>query len=52
MEWIYTNPLKSGKYIVITITKMNNFHKFESYWNGKNWNFSNQIFVKYLKEEL
>ncbi len=50
MEWLYTNPTKPGKYIVTTVTKMNNHNTFESYWNGNNWSFSNQTFVKYLKE--
>jgi len=52
MEWIYADPIKPGKYIVTTITKMGNSNTLESSWNGKNWNFSNQTFVKYLKEDL
>lgn len=50
MDWIYTDPVKPGKYIVTTVTPMGNFNKFESTWNGKRWNFSNQIFIKYLNE--
>lgn len=50
MKWIYTDPVKPGKYIVTTVTKMNNFNVLNSYWNGKRWDFSNQIFVKWLRE--
>ena len=51
MEWVSTNPDKSGKYIVETKTMMGNSNKFEAYYNGKTWNFTNQTFVKYLKED-
>ena len=50
MEWINTNPNKPGKYLVEVKTMMGNTHRIESYWNGKHWNFNNQTFVKYLKE--
>jgi hypothetical protein len=50
MEWSTSNPEKPGKYVVETKTMMGNTHRLESYWNGKSWNFSNQKFVKYLKE--
>lgn len=50
MEWIYNNPVRPGKYIVTTITDFKNTHVLEAIWNGKRWNFSNQVFVKYLKE--
>lgn len=57
MEWLTTNPEKPGRYIVETIsyfwtnmlTRSKN-HRLEAYWNGKSWNFTNQTFVKYLKE--
>ena len=51
MKWINTNPDKPGKYIVKTKTMMGNTNKFESYFNGKTWSFSNQTFVEYLKEK-
>ena len=50
MQWLNYNPNIPGKYIVETRTKMNNIHRFEAYWNGKSWNFSNQTFIRYLKE--
>ena len=50
MEWVTHNPKKPGKYIVETRTMMGNTNKFESYWNGKSWSFTNQTFVKYLKQ--
>ena len=50
MEWIYTSPVETGEYVVTTVTPMGNFNVLLSYWNGKRWNFSNQTFVKYLKE--
>lgn len=50
MEWVNKQPEKSGKYVVETKTQMGNTHRIEAYWNGKSWNFSNQLFVKYLKE--
>jgi hypothetical protein len=50
MEWIYISPVETGEYVVTTITPMGNFNVLLSYWNGKRWNFSNQTFVKYLKE--
>lgn len=52
IKWIYTEPLKPGKYIVVTTTKMGNDNVLKSYWSGKSWSFSNQTFVKYLKEKL
>lgn len=50
IEWTTDNPEKPGKYIVETRTTMGNTNRFESYWNGKSWRFTNQVFVKYLKE--
>ena len=50
MKWSTDNPLQPGKYVVETKTKFGNTHRIESYWNGKNWNFTNQMFVKYLQE--
>lgn len=50
MQWTTDNPEKPGKYIVETRTMMGNTNRFESYWNGKSWRFTNQVFVKYLKE--
>ena len=50
MEWLATNPKELGTYIVETRTMMGRTNKFSSYWNGKSWSFTNQIFVKYLKE--
>lgn len=51
MEWVSTNPEKPGNYIVETITMMGNRNRFEAHYNGKTWSFTNQTFVKYLKEE-
>jgi hypothetical protein len=51
MEWVTSNPSKEGKYIVETKTKMGNTKRLEAYWNGKSWSFTNQLFVRYLKEE-
>ena len=51
MEWVNTNPNKPGKYIVETKTTMGNVNRFEAYFNGKSWSFTNQIFVRYLKEK-
>lgn len=50
MEWSTINPSEKGKYIVQTRTIMGNINTFQAFWNGKNWNFNNQTFVKYLKE--
>jgi hypothetical protein len=51
MEWLTTNPESPGKYIVETKTRMGNTNRFESYWNGESWSFTNQVFVRYLKEK-
>jgi hypothetical protein len=51
MEWINKEPDSPGKYIVETRTKMGNTNRLESYFNGKSWSFTNQIFVRYLKEK-
>lgn len=51
MEWLTTNPKNPGKYIVETKTRMGNTNRFESYWNGESWSFTNQVFVRYLKEK-
>ena len=51
MQWINSNPEKPGKYIVETKTMMGNTNRFESYFNGKAWRFTNQVFVRYLKED-
>ena len=52
MEWSTAFPLKSGKYIVETITTMGNIHKIYSHYNAEsgNWSFNNQKFNRYLKE--
>ena len=50
MEWIASNPITPGKYLVETKTSIGRIQRLESYWNGKSWRFTNQIFVKYLKE--
>ena len=52
MEWLTSNPEKKGNYIVETKTTMGRKNRFESYWNGKSWSFTNQVFVKYLKENF
>ena len=51
MEWTTDQPELPGKYIVETKTMMGNSNKFEAYFNGKSWSFTNQIFVRYLKEK-
>lgn len=50
MEWLSTQPEKPGKYLVVTRTMMGNINRLEATWNGKSWSFTNQVFVKYLKE--
>lgn len=52
MEWITESPKEEevGKYIVETKSMAGNLRRLESFWNGKKWDFSNQTFVKYLKE--
>tara|TARA_R110000782_G_scaffold233611_1_gene319721 strand:+ start:28 stop:183 length:156 start_codon:yes stop_codon:yes gene_type:complete len=50
MNWISQNPENPGFYIVETTSMMGNRRRFESFWNGKKWNFTNQVFKKYLKE--
>ncbi|TXG83056.1 MAG: hypothetical protein E6R13_04265 [Spirochaetes bacterium] len=50
MEWLSTHPDKPGKYLVVTRTMMGNINRIEATWNGKSWSFTNQVFVKYLKE--
>jgi hypothetical protein len=50
IEWVSSQPEKAGKYVVETKTQMGNVHRIESHFNGKSWNFTNQIFIKYLKE--
>lgn len=50
MEWVTSNPVEPGKYIVETKTVMGNTNVFRSYWSGRVWSFNNQTFIKYLKE--
>ena len=57
MKWLTTNPDKPGKYIVETISHFwtslgtrSKTQKLESIWNGNSWNFTNQTFIRYLKE--
>ena len=50
MKWIASNQITPGKYLVETKTSIGRIQRLESYWNGKSWDFTNQIFVKYLKE--
>lgn len=50
MEWISSEPEIPGKYLVETRTGMGRVNRFFSYWSGKHWSFTNQTFVKYLKE--
>lgn len=50
MEWIYTMPEKEGYYVVQTTTKFGRHNTLNSYYNGKTWSFTNQIFYRYLKE--
>ena len=49
-NWSAKNPKKEGFYVVKTKTSMGRTNVLFSYWNGKNWNFTNQSFVEYLKE--
>lgn len=54
MKWVEGDPEKPGKYVVETQTLSRHFkqiRRLESYWNGKNWSFRNQKFLRYLKEE-
>ena len=51
MEWMTDKPKLPGKYIVETKTTMGNVNRFEAYFNGRTWSFTNQTFVKYLKED-
>mgnify|MGYP003634606122 CR=1 FL=1 len=53
MDWIYTNPKESGKYIVQTkSTILGTIHALSSNFNAdkETWSFKNQIFYRYLKE--
>jgi hypothetical protein len=50
MEWTTANPIREGKYVVETKTAMGRIQRLESYWNGKSWSFTNQVFLRYLKE--
>jgi len=59
IEWSTELPEKSGKYIVKTKSTadipecMKRESAIEANYNAetKKWNFTNQIFVKYLKED-
>ena len=50
MEWMIDTPITSGVYLVETKTGMGRIQRFDSYWNGKSWSFTNQTFLRYLKE--
>ena len=43
-------PENSGWYIVHTRTSMGNIHRLDCHWNGKHWHCTNQIVIKWLKE--
>lgn len=49
-KWIYILPIKTGWYIVETITSFGNSNTLKSHYNHltKKWNFSNQNFYRYL----
>lgn len=51
MVWCNELPKEEGTYIVETVSMMGNLRRIEAFWNGKRWNFSNQLFKKYLKNE-
>lgn len=62
MEWITielnnngkidtdTLPYKPGKYVIETKTGMGNINRFESYFDGHKFHFSNQTLVRWLEE--
>lgn len=52
MEWIPENshPQVSGKYLVEARSMMGNINRLVCYWNGKSWSISNQMVLKWLKE--
>jgi len=53
MKWRTDNPPVVGKYIVETkSTFKGSIRRIESSWNGKSWNFTNQLFVCWLDEEV
>jgi hypothetical protein len=53
MKWRTDNPPVTGKYIVETkSTFKGSIKRLESSWNGKSWNFSNQLFYRWLDEEI
>lgn len=51
MEWDYNLPKKEGKYVVQTKTSFGSSNTLKSYFNGKKWSFTNQLFYRYLKED-
>lgn len=53
MRWISINdlPTNEGKYVVKTRTMTGNIHKVECYFNGKNFNVTNQVVFEWLNEE-
>lgn len=52
MKWRTDNPPVTGKYIVETKTGMGAIRRIEANWNGKSWSFTNQLFERWLDEEV
>ena len=52
LEWIGNNipPSQVGKYVIETKTLVGNIHRLEACWNGESWSVSNQIVLRWLKE--
>lgn len=54
LNWIKSNPGRSGLYIVATKTEMGTRRRLEAHYDAKTkrWSFKNQTFVAYLEGSL
>ena len=51
LNWVYSLPNEIGYYIVETKSTMGRLQRLEAFWNGNNWSFTNQEFVRRLDME-
>ena len=51
LNWVYSLPNEIGYYIVETKSTMGRLQRLEAFWNGNNWSFTNQEFMRRLDME-
>ena len=51
LNWVYSLPNEIGYYNVETKSTMGRLQRLEAFWNGNNWSFTNQEFVRRLDME-